>query len=1396
MRTKFTKFTFKPTNVVFSYTSSPTPDGFTLGKRRNSFCTYLVENKKVAQDLQAPTHSKSSFLGSGSYGAVNLMAPLSDTALPIAIKQIEPQKYFGRLTKWEIKNWITRWCGKTANEARINYLLNGVGASFCSQDSFSIVDEHGKKKLSSYPIVYIAMSQASGSQIYKHTFKSLLEYLEVCIATIKALQVIHAKNVVHADIHVKNILLEEEKGEFRIRFVDHTLSCMVGERIEDLRTLNMDIKPPEYRDRDFIEAKFNQDVWCLGYVFKHLGTSYLNPFFISAPGNIQDNILNFIDKMMHPDPDRRCNLNDALHFFANRYLELTIPTSLNRIHNLFASSIIKNETKDQEALLTAFDQGAIYLALNDKVLFTELDKTPISFQKLFINLILNLPERAIVMVLPKLIKDKLRKTIRFCIHSLPNEQKKLAYLFLLKLKSDELEHSMTELHAIDKWCYCHAHIFQINDSFDARLEEVAYQKLKGDLGDPTYGAKRLDGFIETTEKVLSFLKQAPEKMRLSLLKHLSNVDKSFYIQNMSLNFDIFCQLLLPEDRTEFALFLFGEPELKQEGIDVIFGHFGKDIWKSVKEREFQLVDDEITNKRFFEFLFKFALSASTNEIIKEEVFQYLLHQLKEFGQKFDSEDGINRWFMCENALQLSREQMDPIKHLQKACEFMLDEKTPIAVQYAEKIDNPERLLEILKKIHSPKNRIHFLKHIITSHEDHFISLLGNKEILQSICSLIPHYTHELFEVLFKYQRSKFELQFDGINIDKWCRTQACLFSVLASDQDLISHYNCLSEEKLPQPNMGAIKLKTYVTDAATIIRTLKELNMQNRMLLLKHLIKVDAPHFINIICQDFPAISILIYGDETRELVQILLFSEESLRSSVLLSLLQNSKTRPLLLQIDPTDFISIVNQPDFQKNCSIGTIQELSEIAKQHSNKEVQQALYLLLFKYQQANLETRFSISQSIDKWLFCERTLNVVEADSLPEAYGDLYHHLINHEWKEPDPSAIKAQINNTLTFVGILNKLNINNRFALLEHLFSIDKQYFVNLISNNPNAILNLLPEKNAKVILMKLYESYRDQFKHAIDHSQPIELKDSDEMTESKESILCRDKWFFCQAKLHELKNQKDESLLSENITDFKQLLHPEGKVQTVKIDFIDSLESLKRILESFPPSRRQFILERLERPRLHSIVFTLGYCKQIFDLVHNDHKIQFLKLMGQNFLTVTPPERLFDFFNDELPDKDRVAFIDLLGENYLKSLEFTHHHAAQLPPLTAAIDKWSHPSTALSDLIYKKCVQSILAEHKNDFKKAVNFADQFATSNRDFHIRLLAAFNQHHYGNRPKDIRKKYPFWRRFTPADKTNASQKLDRMLHGEVVNFTPMELKAASKDKLGLLGERAKRLGLLKM
>lgn len=1380
MRTRFTEYTFKPANIVFRYTSPP-PD--ISGKRRKSFCTYLVEDKKVVQDLQQPTHSKSTFLGNGSYGSVNLMAPLSDTALPIAIKQIEPKKYFGRLTNWEIKNWIQRWCKKTANEARINYLLNGVGASFCSRDSLRIVDEHGQKILSSYPIVYIVMSKASGSPIYKHTFKSLLEYLEVCIVMIKALQVIHAKNVVHADIHERNILLEEENGEFRISFVDHTLSCMAGELIENLRILNMDIKPPEYRDRDFIEAKFNQDVWCLGHVFNSLGTNYLNPFIVSAPGNIQDNIQNFIYKMMHADPDQRCTLTDALHFFTNQYLELTIPTcikKINRIHTLFASLITQNETKDQEALLIALDQDVIYRALNDKVLFTELDKTSISFQKMFINLILNLPDQAIIKRLPKFIKDKLRQTIRFCIHSLTNEQKKLAYLFLLKLKCDELEHSPTELHAIDKWCYCHAHIFQLNDSFDASCEEVSYQKLKGDLGDPMYGATRLDGLIESIEKVLSILKQAPEKMRLSLLKHLSSVDKSFYIQNMSLNFDIFCQFILPEDRAEFALFLFGEPEVKQEGIDVIFGHFGKDIWKSVKDSQFQP-----ENKRFFEFLFKFALSPSTNEIVKEEVFQYLLlSKLKEFEQKFDSKDGINRWIVCENALQLLREQMDSVKLLQKTSESMLDEKTPIAVQYAEKIDNAERLLEILKKIHSPTNRILFLKHIITTHEDHFISLLRNKESLQSICNLIPNHSYELFEILFKYQRSKFELEFDGINIDKWCSCQACLFSVLASDQDLISHYNYLSEEKLSQSNMGATKLKTYVTDEVTLIRTLKELNMQNRMLLLKHLIKVDAFHFINIICQDFPAISDLIPPDETRELVQILLFSEESLRCNVLLSLLRDSKNRSVLFQIDPTDFISIVNQTEFQKKCSISTIEELSEIAKQHSNKEVQQALYLLLFKHQLADLETRFSVSQSINKWLFCENMINALEADNLAKSY----------EWKEQEPSVIKAQIKDIPSFIQILNKLYINNRFALLEHLFSIDKPYFIDLIRKDPDAIFNLLYDKHAKIILITLYESHRDQFKNAVDHSQPVELKDSNELTESKESILQLDKWIFCEAKLRELKHKQHASISPQNIADFKQLLHPEWKFKTEKKDFIDSLESLTITLKTFPPSRRQFVLSHLERPLLHSIIFTLGYCKQIFDLVHNDNKIQFLKLMGQDFLTMACPERLFDFFN-ELPDKDVVAFIDLLGENYLKSLEFTHHHAAQLTRFTAAIDKWSHPLTTLSDLIYKKCVQSILSEHKNDFKKAVLFADQFATSDRNFYIRLLAAFNQHHYGKRSIDIRKKYPFWRGFTPADKTNASQKLDKMLHGEAVNFTPTELKATSKDKLGLLGERAKRLGLLK-
>lgn len=249
----------------------------------NSFSCILKTS-----DQEEIHYSQDRFLGKGSYGKVWSLTPVNCTwARPIAVKALSANlTYSAKTSEKEIEESIKAFFVSAARETQCNKWIGGLGLLYQTNKDTPLKVELSKEKdgkeikkiISPAPMAYLVIKFEFGINLSNYDIQSGLQYLNFCIAAIESLkEKIHAKNLVHSDIHKENILVESKNSsEVIVNYVDMTL-CAVEDTPLFIKSLNLNIKPPEFKGCVSIQRKKHQDCWSLLRVFQTLYDEDLFP---------------------------------------------------------------------------------------------------------------------------------------------------------------------------------------------------------------------------------------------------------------------------------------------------------------------------------------------------------------------------------------------------------------------------------------------------------------------------------------------------------------------------------------------------------------------------------------------------------------------------------------------------------------------------------------------------------------------------------------------------------------------------------------------------------------------------------------------------------------------------------------------------------------------------------------------------------------------------------------------------------------------------------------------------------------------------------------------------------------------------------------------------------------
>jgi len=239
-------------------------------------------------------------IGKGKFGDVILAKLLNDENL-LAIKVIERKKLRSPALQAQVKKEID--------------ILSVLDHKYVIKMKHSFEDETN---------IYIVFDYYPGGDLYKKTKRKPLEETE-CKKYIRqlceAVKYLHSLNIIHRDIKIDNILLDQDDN---IKLCDFGWATVSNGK-ESLFCGTIDYVAPEL----VLEKEYDNkvDIWCIGMTTYELLTgtlpfkdnsykkTYDNIVFkdITYPDTLSEECKDFMMKALKKNPDERINLDEMLN---------------------------------------------------------------------------------------------------------------------------------------------------------------------------------------------------------------------------------------------------------------------------------------------------------------------------------------------------------------------------------------------------------------------------------------------------------------------------------------------------------------------------------------------------------------------------------------------------------------------------------------------------------------------------------------------------------------------------------------------------------------------------------------------------------------------------------------------------------------------------------------------------------------------------------------------------------------------------------------------------------------------------------------------------------------------------------------------------------------------------
>lgn len=268
--------------------------------------TFFLDNpeaikwkKENDQFLKMADHSiyrRKEFLGEGAYGKVYKVE--TDDKKEYAAKKETTKDGWGR--KIELP---ASWVDARQGTLQIMRTLGEVRSDILSEDkkkSYIVMALKQGKELEE--IIYFTGSQNKRSL-------PLLKRYQIALKCIEAVQKLHAKNIVHADLKPQNFMMDEKDGNIEISTIDYGFSIQV----ENDKVVYDDPKgTPYYSPPEFFEDKDRNKDWSLAKVpFSKATDVYALGIMLTEDLSL-DLGEDFTNKMLHADYTQRVTL-DEMH---------------------------------------------------------------------------------------------------------------------------------------------------------------------------------------------------------------------------------------------------------------------------------------------------------------------------------------------------------------------------------------------------------------------------------------------------------------------------------------------------------------------------------------------------------------------------------------------------------------------------------------------------------------------------------------------------------------------------------------------------------------------------------------------------------------------------------------------------------------------------------------------------------------------------------------------------------------------------------------------------------------------------------------------------------------------------------------------------------------------------
>jgi ankyrin repeat protein/serine/threonine protein kinase len=285
---------------------------------REATCTYGKEATVV-------THKFAHTLGvKGSFGEVCLMQPLTGDGSKLAVKQFSPLPIHynnkGRDDEVSIADMIADNYPHIINEARVNFVIHGVGAFFCEQIPVKALFADNGYNVIEAPRSYIAMKYFPGETLFKYQLKSASEFFLIFLELLNELETFH-EHFIHCDIGPHNIIINRI-NQFRIevKLIDFSFSRPANQ-VLDTGGFDLTNRAPEFK-QPFVKAEASLDIFAVGVILNY----FFNIIQSELGPTVAQSVVSICEDMLWTEPGLRISVDQAisrLHGGYDFYLKAT-----------------------------------------------------------------------------------------------------------------------------------------------------------------------------------------------------------------------------------------------------------------------------------------------------------------------------------------------------------------------------------------------------------------------------------------------------------------------------------------------------------------------------------------------------------------------------------------------------------------------------------------------------------------------------------------------------------------------------------------------------------------------------------------------------------------------------------------------------------------------------------------------------------------------------------------------------------------------------------------------------------------------------------------------------------------------------------------------------------------